>query len=385
MSHKADNSFFDKKRQWSKRKDVILKSYLTPYISKIATRSDPILIVDAFAGPGKFSDEELGSPLIICQSIQEILSRRPSLPVSVICVEAEKELYSKLSGLIEEFPFAEAKCGEFGDYIEEIEEKARNHSVFLYVDPFTVEGIEWDRMDSIFQHLSVSNMSIEVLMNFNAPSFVRRGLAALKLAIPESDPKIEDTEEIDATIITPPSINRLNVVVGGDWWQAILKSSTGFPDKVQKLTNGVCDRLSQRFKEVCQHPIKALPHHTVPKYSLIFGSRHSDALILMNDAMVKSRQMLAELAKPKEPTLFEMRPTDLVPDIEELPPIIIEHTSCPTQRGVVILDIIRKYFGQFAFKEIRGCIEQMLKEGKLKSETGKVRINDKIRIVTVKK
>jgi len=302
-----------------------------------------------------------------------------------MCIDSEEELFRQLTKSVEPFPFATAKHGKFSDYIDDIEKQAKNHSVFLYVDPWTVEGLEWERMDRIFQHLIISNMSIEILLNFNAPSFVRRGLAALKLAIPESDPEIEDAEEMDAPFATPPSIERLNLVVGGDWWQPILKSSASFPRKVQNLTNGVCSRLSKRFKEVCHHAIKALPHHTVPKYFLIFASRHHDALILMNDQMAKSRQTLADLAKPKDPTLFEMRPTDLVPDIERLPAIILKHASQPTKRGLVILNVVRECFCQFAVKEIRGCIEQMLKDDKLRSETGKIRINDNVKIFAVKK
>lgn len=105
----------------------------------------------------------------------------------------------------------------------------------------------------------------------------------------------------------------------------------------------------------------------------------------MNDQMVKSRKTLAELAKPKDPTLFEMRPTDLVPDIETLPEVILKYASQPTERGIVILNVIRECFCQFAHKEIRGRIEQMLKGDKLQSETGKVRINDNVKIFAAKK
>ena len=383
IGHKADKSFFKSKRQWSKRKDTILECYLPPYLVKIATQKAPIFIVDAFAGPGKFDDGEPGSPLIICKSIQEALSKGLSIPVSALCIDDDRELFSKLHRTIEQFPFAEAKYGKFSDYIQDIQEKARDHSVFLYVDPWTVEGLEWDCMDRIFQHLSISNTSIEILLNFNAPIFVRRGLAALKLSIPESNPDIEDAEEIDAPIVTPPSIEKLNKVVGGDWWQNITKSSESFPKKVQNVTDGVCERLRNRFQEVCQHAIKALPHHVVPKYYLIFGSRHPDALILMNDQMVKSLRTLADLAKPKDPTLFEMRPIELVPDIEKMPPIILKHASQSTERGIVILNVIRECFGRFARKEIRGCIEKLLKDGKLRSETGKIRINDQVKIFAV--
>jgi hypothetical protein len=302
-----------------------------------------------------------------------------------MCIEAEKGLFLQLDKSLAPFPFATAIHGKFGDHIEVVERKAKNHSVFLYVDPWTVEGLDWQRMDRVFQHLSISKMSVEILLNFNSPSFVRRGLAALRLVVPESDPQIEDPEEIDIAFATPPSIESLNVVVGGDWWHPILSSSATFTSKVQSLTSGLCARLSQRFSEVGQHSIKALPHHTVPKYSLIFASRHPDALILMNDQMVKSRKTLAELAKPKDPTLFEMRPTDLVPDIEILPQVILKHASQPRERGTVILDVIRECFGQFGRKDIRASIEKMLKDGQLQSKTGKVRINDKVKIFTVKR
>jgi hypothetical protein len=100
----------------------------------------------------------------------------------------------------------------------------------------------------------------------------------------------------------------------------------------------------------------------------------------MNDEMVKSMRTLADLAKPKDSTLFEMRSIELVPDIEKLPPIILKHALRPTERGIVILNVIRECFGRFSRKEIRGLIEQLLKDGKLFSETGKTRINDTVKI-----
>jgi len=380
MSHKADASFFDEKKHWSKRKDEILGCYLVPYLAKIGTQSYPVFIVDAFAGPGVFGDGEQGSPSIICQIVQDFLSKGTGLEVSVLCIEAKEELHNKLTSSIKDYSFAEARCGKFEDYIQFIEKKAETHSVFLYIDPWTVEGLNWNSMESIFQHLQVSHMSIEVLINFNAQSFGRRGLAALKMLVPPANPEFEELEKVDADILTPPSIENLNKVAGGEWWQEVLKTDKSFPEKVQLLARGMCNKLSLRFNEVCQHAVKALPHHTVPKYYLIFASRHPDALLLMNDEMVKSQRVLADLAKPKTPHLFEMRSTELVPDIDELPSIILKHASVPTERKEVILSVVRECFCMFAKKEIRGCIENMLKKGVLKSETGKTRINDTTKI-----
>jgi len=85
----------------------------------------------------------------------------------------------------------------------------------------------------------------------------------------------------------------------------------------------------------------------------------------------------------KRQTVRNIAACDLVPDIEKLPSIILRHASQPTKRGLVILNVIRECFCQFSVKQIRGCIEQMLKEGKLKSETGKNRINNTVKIFAV--
>ena len=378
MSHKADASFFNQKKLWSERKDEILRCYLPPYLAKITKLKAPVLIVDAFAGPGRFDDGKDGSPLIICQAVKEALSNNPSATVSVMCIELIDELFSKLETNLSEFPFAKAMQGEFLDHISLIEKKAKTHSVFLYVDPWNVKVLNWDALDTIFQHLTDSNMSIEILMNFNTDIFSRSGLSALTLAAPELAQDTEDAEPVDAEILTLPSLERLNDIIGGNWWQKILKTESSYHDKVQQIADGVCVQLSQRFKEVCQHGLKAKPHHTVPKYHLIFASRHPDALLLMNDQMVKSQRTLADTVKPEEPTFFEMRSTELIPDFDELLSLIIKQAEKRKTRGGIILAIIRQQFGIFACSEIRRHIQSLLKEGKLTSSTGKTRITNTI-------
>jgi hypothetical protein len=336
--------------------------------------------VDAFAGPGKFDDGQPGSPRIICNNVNNAIERGLPVPVSVICIEQDAGLSETLKKSLTPYSFAVSRQGRFTDFIDEIEKSAQTHSVFLYLDPFTVEGLVWNKLDRIFCQLQQARTSIEVLMNFNSSSFARRGLAALKLAIPNIDTDHEDAEQIDGPFVMHPTIDHLVNVAGGNWWIDVLSSDKSFSTKVQELTDGICGQLRARFNEVCQHGVKALPHHTIPKYYLIFASRHPEALRLMNDEMVKSRQTLAAMAKPEEETLFEMRSTDLVPDRGELPSLILKHAKNPMPRKHVILNVIREKFCHFAYKDIRGEIERMLRSGTIRSETGKVRINDNVRI-----
>src|ERR1035441_10836024 len=65
-----ESSFFDGKRPWSRIKDRVLGAYLPPYLRKLQRLPQPIVVVDCFAGRGKFSDGTPGSPLIICQQIK---------------------------------------------------------------------------------------------------------------------------------------------------------------------------------------------------------------------------------------------------------------------------------------------------------------------------
>src|ERR1700683_3193361 len=83
------NDFFEAKRPWSKYKDFILGYYLDPYIPKVATLKKPILIVDCFAGCGRFGDGEPGSPLIIAPIIKKW--RDKGISVSGEFIEAVPE------------------------------------------------------------------------------------------------------------------------------------------------------------------------------------------------------------------------------------------------------------------------------------------------------
>lgn len=84
--------------------------------------------------------------------------------------------------------------------------------------------------------------------------------------------------------------------------------------------------------------------------------------------MVKSRRAIAEMAKPEQPTLFETRSEELVPDLNRLPAIIADIAESPATRGDVINAVIKQELCQFHRTEIRECIERMLKLNQLKSE-----------------
>src|SRR3990172_6464904 len=83
-STRADeiHPFFRVKREWSRVKDRIVGTYIACYLKTIQLRGRPIIIVDAFAGPGRFGDGSEGSPLIICGAID----KAPKRGVGIACL-----------------------------------------------------------------------------------------------------------------------------------------------------------------------------------------------------------------------------------------------------------------------------------------------------------
>jgi len=367
------------KRPWSKRKDLILEYYLTPYLPKVWTLRRPILLVDGFAGPGVFKDGNPGSPVIICNKVKEAKEAiARGVSAKVLCIENVPSLYTVLESTIRPYAsFAETRFGDFVDFLPLIEDLAKTHTIFLYLDPYTVEGLEWTALERVFRHLSQSRSSIEVLVNFSAVSFARRGRSALAIAQDTSETDIEPDNMTDGTDL---GIDRLNLIVGGDWWQSVLMQHLRFPEEVAAIANGFCEKLRLHFREVCQHNVKEHWNHKVPKYTLVFGSRSPDALLLMNDAAARSREKFAESEIPSDGLLFETRPRELVPDFERLTSLVMDFANTRLTRGALILKIIRSAFGDYRETEIRRTVTHLIAKGLITSATGKSRINNDVEV-----
>lgn len=106
MSHKAGAELFASKKPWSHNKDKILTWYLTPYLMKIRKRCPRILIVDAFAGKGRFDDGQPSSPLRICEIASK--AQKYGAEVTVLCIEPKRSYHDELERNISSYGFARA-------------------------------------------------------------------------------------------------------------------------------------------------------------------------------------------------------------------------------------------------------------------------------------
>ncbi len=372
--------FFGKKRYWSRYKDFILAYYLEPYIPKVNTLKRPILVVDCFAGRGEFGDGQPGSPVIIASAIDKWRAR--GVPIRGLFIEADPDNHRHLAGVLGRCgEDAEARTGTFDEHLPEIARLARHNTVFLYVDPYSVRGLVFDRMKAVYDQIRTSSSSVEVLLNFNSATFMRWALAALQRHqdIPAVNAD-EPLDQLEDDSCGPVELATLDAIAGGDYWRAIaLDPDLDFPRKLDRLTSEYMGRMLPSFRYVACCEIKAKYHHRVPKYHLIYATRHEDGLELINDAMCKARREFlgAEFSKGM---LFDLTPEEEVPDLSELRKGLLAMVleAGPLSRKALRLKGLLAHFGRHEVKDYNTAIGDLLKAGTLYSDTGKARINDDV-------
>ena len=374
--------FFQKKRPWSKYKDQILGYYLEPYIPKVARLNKPIWIVDCFAGKGKFADGEPGSPLIISGLIERWRSR--GTDIQGLFIEDNLENYRALEhNLATRNDYSTCKHASFEESLNDLVGLAKLNTVFLYLDPYTVKGLVFENLKSVYDQIHKSGASVEVLMNFNVATFMRWALAALKRhELPNA------SDEMDFLADDPNEtveISVLNGIAGGNYWQDIANDSElPFGKKLDKFTQHYIAKMSSSFGHLCNYPVKSKYSHQAPKYQLVYGTRHPDGLELMNDSMCKARLDFLG-TEFNNGTLFDLIPADEIVDTSELKEELLKAAEEAKQftRRELRLKVLPKYFCRFKISDINKAVTELLKEQKLHSSTGKSRINDTVHLSTL--
>jgi three-Cys-motif partner protein len=368
--------FFTAKREWSKYKDMILGYYLTPYLPKVFRIGKPVVIVDCFAGKGRFDDGTDGSPRIIAKAIEKWASKGRS--VQALFVEEKKRLFRQLEENVHEFgDLCQLLPGSFEDSVTEIEKLARSHTVFVYIDPYGLKPLKFSLLISIYRHLKTGT-SVEVLMNFNSPSLVRNGRAALGLTqkdVPEDEWFLDSEEEATRTM----SPEEIDEIAGGQYWRSIVSSEMAFPEMEEACVHEYMGQMGKYFEGVFNYHIKEKYTHNLPKYRLIFGSRHPDAMLLINDAVCNARDRFL-IKERVDGWLFDLRQNDEKHDPTRLQEAI--HTVLSRfeklKRRDLIVRSLRYVFGEYKESEHKAAITALLKEGIIYSESGKTRINDDV-------
>ncbi len=353
----STHNFFRKKHAWSKYKDLILDYYLEPYLRKVATLKKPIVIVDCFAGPGKFGDGELGSPLIISKKIADFHSR--GIPVKALFVEADPALYGELQNNLKSATIvpAQIRFGNFQDYMKEIFDLAKTHTTFIYIDPFKPTQFLFEDMASIYDQL-YRGQSVEILINFMSTNFLRIIWAAENNIVSQGIIKIQH-----------PQVLSLNKIAGGTYWQKIaFDRNLSKKEQVDRVADEYAKQLNKWFEWTLTYPIREKYHHKFPKYHLVFGSRHPDAIDLMNRAMVKARREFVGAWFVKG-HLFENQPAKEIVNLDDVENLLMKVSRKFGRTSWQLLRVQATVTdpGKYTDSEFNKAIKTAIQRGRLKS------------------
>lgn len=274
MSFYTDKDFFEGKRPWSRIKDKVLGSYLSAYLPKVNLLKTKIILVDAFAGPGKFDDGTTGSPLIICQLAEKFVNDN----FFAILVNNNKEHHKKLESLLSkqiDNKKAIAIYGEASNLLSELKTVLKNETLLIYLDPFGLKGCEFQNLVPFLQR--PKQFSTEIIVNISVPVIHR--LANKKAEI--------EGKDFDSQVIAYREI--LTSALGGEYWKEYLLDPRLSPnEQIEKVMLEYKNILQKYLPVVGCCPVYETTPASTLKYYIFFASRHIDAAVLMNDIMFRA-------------------------------------------------------------------------------------------------
>ena len=367
----TEGSFFKGKRPWSKIKDQILGQYMPPYLAKVGKLGKPIILIDAFAGPGKFEDGAAGSPLIICQAADQ----RVRDSYFAIFVNRDKKHHDRLSHVLSSFidlKKAIPMHGTADALLAKVQEVLSDQTVFLYLDPFGLKGCEFSVIEPFIRRDRA--YSTEIIVNLSIPTMHRLAARKAVAAGRADEPRIQAFHK------------RLTSVLGGDYWKDILwDDSKESEAKAEEVMGVYRDRIlgleePRAFSGSC--PVREKEGSGI-KYYVTFYSRHRDAMLLMNDAMCSAyHRRMHEAAT--DGTLFENTSWKETRDTRDLESAVLETSrEAPrTSRLDLWVEIVQKLLMRYTASEYRGIVAKLVKENRLAFEDvrGTGRLNDESRL-----
>jgi len=362
----STDDFFSAKRPWSRIKDAILGSYMSPYFAKLSKNPHHnFLIIDAFAGPGSFDDGSPGSPLIICEAAEKYAYGR----YEAVFVNLDEDHHLQLQSTLEEANFRHAKAihGDSRDVLRKIHIRLNEPlTIFLYMDPFGLKDVSFDLIRPFIERNP--QYSTEILINLQAPVLHRLAAREKFLENPDS----QDIRRYHET---------LSRVLGGEYWKEhMFSGDLEAREREEKVVAAYRSLLSSTnyliYTGAC--PVQE-SRRSRAKYYMIFASRHIDAMKLFNDEMLKAFEQYMNKQEFAE-TLFADMSWQTWRDLEEVKTISQVYVQqYPGYTRSQLWDIIvQENFMRFRSSEYKIALNELISENMIYSPTERKtkRLND---------
>lgn len=261
-------------------KHEILRRYLSAWLPILGSWNKSVVIIDGFAGPGQYSNNEPGSPLIILDTILNHKFKERFPKILALFIEKDNMRATYLETLLEKrypnskkkAPYFELENGKIRFYVIKAEFKpilqgilnylrsnfASMAPCFAFIDPFGPSGIPMKLISEFMEH-----PKSEVFINF---AF----------------------DTVNRFLEVPEYVHVLDDLYGClDWREIRSIPNTLKEERHQKLHGLYISQLSKmaKAKHTLSFVMKDKKNRAI--YYLVFGTKHKEGLNQMKQAMWK--------------------------------------------------------------------------------------------------
>lgn len=277
----SNDEFFRSQDTPAVLKHGILSRYAPVFASAAGSKSSRVVLLDGYAGPGRYEDNSPGSPMLLMTSAAQVASFRA---VECIFVERDPAHFAVLQSVIKDHRTTGVTCstykGELGAHLATILNHSSTAALFAFLDPFGT-ALSYEELTKGLLNRPKFPPT-EVLLNFSMNAIRRIGGLLPK----------DGGDANAATGADRKTIQRLDRFLGGEWWHPIAVEADDTSDSAtsgtEKIVGAYCEKVradtafgSFRF------PVRKRPNHK-PDYYLVLFSRHPYANLKFNEALSKS-------------------------------------------------------------------------------------------------
>jgi three-Cys-motif partner protein len=273
----ANEGFFDSLEPPAVLKHGILRRYPDVFSSAAGGVTGRVVLLDGYAGRGRYNDGAPGSPILLLDTAARLGSFRR---VECVFVELQPENYEVLKQAVEEHGGETRRVsllGDLSDHLPEIMRSANEAALFAFLDPFGT-ALDYDELVSVFFGRA-KYPATEVLLHFSVGA-IRRTAGLLRA-------RASELNEADRKTIA-----RADRFLGGDWWHEVALQMTDQPKVATRVAEKVaadyCGRICAATGCLAMsYPVRSQPDHE-PAYYLTLFTRHTYGLWRFNDSLSKA-------------------------------------------------------------------------------------------------
>lgn len=260
-------SFFEEKQAAAVLKHGILGRYMRTFVSKTGVKStgNRVVYLDGYAGPGLYSDGQVGSPMLAVTTANALAGLRN---VYGIYIEKDQATAGELQGNLASTGHQHVVlCGDVGMCLRNaLSQVGDDAPLFAFFDPFGLPV----SMDSIAGVMARAGMVkgrrtgpvTEVMVTLSYPGIRRNAGHLTSYSTNERYRKTRASKLV-----------ALDAVFGGQWWQEIW--ATGEEDREAAIADKYTRKLAERMQAIGWYRVPvAKKWGGRPVYDLLFFTQY---------------------------------------------------------------------------------------------------------------